>query len=148
MRSTMLLGILVTALLSVRVAAQTPTKVTCPTGLTAGGPAGTYTVVLSGPTEGLVTATPDSSNSAVVTVPASFPISAGASTFTFLVTPVAAGNADVGVTVNGVRLDCGLTVAAAVAPSVAVGGSTLSTTGRVLMVGLLAMAGFFMSRRL
>ncbi len=148
MRSTMLLGILFTGLLSARLAAQTPVSIACPTGLTAGGPAGMATVVLSGPAGSEVSATFDSSNTAVATVPGSMGLLVGATTFTFAVTPLTAGNADVGVTVNGVRRDCSLTVAAAAGPSAAVGGPTLSTTGMVLMAGLLVMAGWLMIRRL
>ena len=141
-------NLLLSSLLAVPLAAQTPATVVCPTGLAAGGAAGTYTVTLSAAAPAGLTATPDSSNTAVATAPAPFTIPTGATTFTFQVTPVAAGNADVGVTVNARRLDCSLTVAAAPAPSGPLVAPTLSKTGLVFMVILLGMAGVVVARRL
>lgn len=125
-----------------------PAFVTCPTGLTAGGASGTYTVTLTSASPAGQVATPDSSNTAVARVPAPFTIPTGATTFTFQVTPVAAGNADVGVTVNGLRRDCSLTVGAAVAPAGPAGSPTLSTAGLLMMAILLATAGVVVARRL
>lgn len=127
--------------------AQVPASVVCPTGMTAGGPKGTFTATLTGAAPAGLTATPDSSNTAVATVPAPFTIPTGATTFTFQVTPVAAGNADAGVTVNGTRLDCRLTVGAAVAPPAPATGATLSTTGLILLAGLLGVTGLIVVRR-
>lgn len=150
MRKAALFGVfvLVGALMPGRLAAQTPASVTCPTGLTAGGASGTYTVVLTGAAPAGLTGTPDSSNTAVATVPASVAIPTGATTFTFQVTPVAAGIADVGIRVNGTRLDCGMTVAAAIGPPPATGAPTLSTLGMVITAALLALAGFIVARRI
>ncbi len=124
----------------------TTASVTCPAGLRAGGPTGTFTATLTGPAPPGLTATPDSSNPAVATVPGPFTIPAGAITFTFQVTPVGAGNADIGVRVSTSRLDCGITVAAvAAAPA---GGPTLSTTGLLIMAALIAITGALVIRRL
>lgn len=135
------------AFAAVSLFAQTPLTVTCPVGLTAGGPTGTYQVTLTGTTEGTLTATLDSSNTAVVTVPATFLIPDAASSFTFQVTPVAAGTADVGVTVNGTRRDCSVTVAAAAGAPPA-GGPTLSATALAILALLLAATGLIVLRQL
>jgi hypothetical protein len=131
---------------AVSLFAQTPATVTCPVGLTAGGPTGTYTATLTGATEGSLTATLDSTNTAVVTVPASVVIPNGASSFTFQVTPVGAGTADVGVTIGGTRRDCTVTVAAASAGLP--GGPTLSATALVILALLLAATGLIVMRQL
>lgn len=126
------------------VAAFGIVSMSCPTGLFAGGPAGTVTVTLNAPVPaGGTTATPDSADTAVATVPAPFTVPAGATTVTFNVTPVGAGTADIGVTIDGARMDCVTTVAAGGAAGV----PTFSMAGLLALVGLMLVAGTLVIRR-
>lgn len=147
MRTKLVVGLAFSILSAVPLAAQTPASVTCPTGMTAGGAPGTYTVQLTGAAPAGLTATPDSSNPAVATVPAPFTIPTGATTFTFAVTPVSQGSADVGVTVNASRIDCALTVAAAAPPPPATGAPLLGMSGLLVLASLLVLAGIVAIRR-
>jgi len=125
------------------LAAPTAASVSCPIGLTAGGPGGSAIVTLSGPAPvGGTLVTVSSGTPGVATAPASFTIPQGATTGNVTITPVSAGTSVISVTAGGVTQTCTVTVGASAAPI-----PTLDDFGIIAMMILLGGAAILVMSR-
>lgn len=131
---------------STAAAPPPPTGAACPSGLITGGAVGIGTVTLAAPAPpGGTIVFLTSSDPTVAKVPVSVVVPAGATSVTFTVTPGFIGTATITATTGGGSTSCTLIVG--VGGAGAAGGPTLDSAGLMILLVLLAAAGFFAVNR-